>query len=121
MAWTYRQSTGEMIDPSGKVIGIGYSGKGAAKNDPGKERVKGEGPIPKGRWKITALRETTMNHGPYVLVLAPGPKTRTYGRSGFLCHGDNKDGTASLGCIIQRRSVRETIWTSGDRDLEVIA
>ncbi|HYE46677.1 MAG TPA: hypothetical protein VEA44_12995, partial [Caulobacter sp.] len=44
------------------------------------------------------------------------------GRSAFRIHGDSvrAPGTASKGCIILPRAVREAIWRSGDRDLEVV-
>ena len=47
----------------------------------------------------------------------------THGRSGLLMHGDSKEhpGSASHGCVILPRSVREEVWQSGDRDLEVVA
>jgi hypothetical protein len=46
-----------------------------------------------------------------------------FGRSGFLMHGDNirLPGTASEGCIILPRDLREAIWNSADHTLEVIA
>ena len=65
----------------------------------------------------------TRDHGPCVLRLEPSAQTDTRGRSGFLIHGDSKTqpGTASHGCIILPRVVREQVWQSGDRDLEVLA
>ena len=62
-------------------------------------------------------------HGPYVLTLTPAPTTNTFGRSGFLMHGDSiiAPGTASKGCIIMPHDAREQVWNSGDRDLEVVA
>ena len=70
----------------------------------------------------TALRETGASTGPFTLVLAPAPGTETHGRSAFRIHGDSirLPGTASHGCIILPRPVREAIWASGDRDLEVV-
>ena len=55
------------------------------------------------------------------IVLAPEPGTETFGRSGFMIHGDNikAPGTASEGCIIQVRAIREAFWNSGDREIEV--
>ena len=44
--WSYSQSTGELVDALGEVIGSGYSGLGADKNNPSAENVQGEGPIP---------------------------------------------------------------------------
>ena len=55
--------------------------------------------------------------------LKPCADTPTFGRDGFLLHGDSKEspGRASHGCVIMPRSVREQVWKSGDRDLEVVA
>ena len=38
-------------------------------------------------------------------------------------HGDSKEhpGCASHRCVILPRTVREQVWNSGDRELEVIA
>jgi hypothetical protein len=57
------------------------------------------------------------------LKLNPAAATETFGRSGFLMHGDSKEhpGCASHGCVILPRAVREQVWTSGDSDLEVLA
>ncbi len=67
-------------------------------------------------------------HGGYALTSVPAPDTDTFERSGFLMHGGMRGepdpstgvGTASLGCIIMARPVREQVWESGDRDLEVL-
>jgi len=58
-----------------------------------------------------------------VLKLNPAPSTDTHGRGGFLMHGDSKEhpGSASHGCVILPRAVREEVWNSGDRELEVVA
>jgi hypothetical protein len=87
------------------------------------EKVHNLGPIPQGEWTIVGPPINTQEHGPYVLKLEPGAKTTTFGRSGFLMHGDSKKspGSASQGCVILPRTVREQVWKSGDRDLEVVA
>jgi len=118
--WVYEQATGVLRDPKGDVLTKGYSGSPEGKNDPVKEHIPEVGPIPRGKWKITALRLMTLHRGPYVLTLEP--LGDTHGRSAFLIHGDSisKPGTASKGCIILQRWAREAIWKSGDRDLEVV-
>jgi hypothetical protein len=58
-----------------------------------------------------------------VIRLLPEPGTQVYGRDGFLIHGDNAAGnnTASTGCIIiNGAALRQEIWNSGDRILEVV-
>jgi hypothetical protein len=87
------------------------------------ENVHNVGPIPQGDWTIEGPLVNTAEHGPYVLTLKPSADTPTFGRDGFLPHGDSKEspGCASHGCVIMPRSVREQVWESGDRDLEVVA
>ena len=102
--------------------GRGYSGAGVFKNNPEAESLKDKGPIPKGEYGILGPPAQTADHGPYVLHLYAKPGTETYGRSGFLIHGDSvtDPGTASKGCIVLDRRIRQIIWESGDRDLRVI-
>jgi hypothetical protein len=87
------------------------------------ESVHDVGPIPRGNWTIVGPPVNTAEHGPYVLMLQPDADTDTFGRSGFLMHGDSKEspGSASHGCVIMPRAVREQVWKSGDRDFEVVA
>lgn len=64
-----------------------------------------------------------MMHGPYVLPLTPDTHNLMWGRYGMMIHGDSiqNPGGASEGCIIVSRDVRERVWNSMDRTLEVIA
>jgi hypothetical protein len=121
-AWTYSQRTGELQQDS-KHVATGYSGAGSGKNNPKMENVPNVGPIPQGDWTIVGPPVNTAEHGPYVLILKPSADTPTFGRDGFLLHGDSKEspGCASHGCVIMPRPVREQVWKSGDRDLEVVA
>ena len=121
-AWTYSQRTGE-LQQDGKHVATGYSGAGSGKNNPEMETAHNVGPIPQGDWTIVGPPVNTAEHGPYVLTLKPSADTPTFGRDGFLLHGDSKEspGCASHGCVIMPRSVREQVWKSGDRDLEVVA
>lgn len=120
-AWTYSQRTGEP-QQDGKHVATGYSGMGSGKNNPEMETVHNVGPIPHGYWTIVGPPINTAEHGPYVMTLKPSGDTPTFGRDGFLLHGDSKEspGCASHGCVIMPRSVREQVWNSGDRDLEVV-
>jgi len=122
LAWTYAQETGE-LQHDGAHVATGYSGAGPGKNNPQMESVPNVGPIPQGDWTIVGPPVNTEQHGPYVLKLEPDDQTNTFGRSGFLMHGDSKEspGSASHGCVILPRAVRERVWESGDRDLEVLA
>jgi hypothetical protein len=121
-AWTYSQKTGA-LQQDGQPVAAGYSGFGAGKNNPEMQNVPNVGPIPRGDWTIVGPPIDTPEHGPCVLRLQPCATTATFGRSGFLMHGDSKEspGCASHGCVIMPRNVREQVWQSGDRELEVVA
>ena len=130
MTWVYRQRTGELLH-EGRVIAIGYSGHddgdgvpepGEGKNDPAAQAVRSVGPIPVGRYTI-GPPHTHPTAGPYTMRLTPQAGTETFGRSGFLIHGDSRSspGAASLGCIILARPFRVAVWMSGDVALDVVA
>jgi hypothetical protein len=118
--WTWDQLSGT-LGKDGRRVATGYSGFGEGKNNPELERVHDVGPIPKGIFSIGPPRDTT-THGPHVLPLTPQPGTNTFGRDGFLIHGDSvKDpGTASHGCIILPRTVRDQISAGSDHQLQVV-
>lgn len=122
MAWEWDQSEGCLYQYGG-LVSRGYSGNGRGKNNPAMQAAVGVGPIPAGKWTITELRLKGASTGPYTLVLAPKPGTEDFGRSAFRIHGDSiaNPGTASHGCIILPRAIRERMWRSGDRDLIVRA
>ena len=119
--WVYYQESGELDDPSGAVRATGYSGADDGKNNPSMQSVHDVGPIPQGSWIIGAPVNTE-KHGPYVLPLTPETGTTTFGRSGFLIHGDSIEhpGCASEGCIIMPPDVRHAIWESGDHRIVVL-
>lgn len=126
MTWVYHQSTGELWK-DGRYVSRGYSGKGRGKNNPSLQGVQGVGPIPKGRWKILAPYNSA-NVGPYAIPLEAmdskygDDKHQETGRSAFRIHGDSikAPGTASRGCIILPRVIRERIGKSTDKILEVV-
>lgn len=122
LMWIYQQSTGKILDPDGAVIGYGYSGKGIHKNNPEAQSQHDEGPIPEGYYTI-GDPHNTVTHGPFVLPLNPDPQNKMFGRSGFLIHGDSvtHPGTASLGCIIAARYIREDIAKSPVKLLGVVS
>ena len=119
--WTYAQASGQLLQ-NGQLVGTGYSGYDNGKNNPSMQAVENMGPIPQGDWTIVGPPVNTSTHGPYVLTLQPAQGTNTFGRSGFLMHGDSIEapGCASHGCVIMPRAVREQVWNSGDTDLEVV-
>lgn len=119
--WTYSQRSGELKDSRGNVIAVGYSGNGEGLNNPTMQKVIGTGPIPVGLWRIGKPYDSPKTIGPYALPLTPAAGTNTWGRSAFRVHGDNKKGdhSASHGCIILPRVIRERIYNSGDLELQV--
>lgn len=119
--WGYEQSTGRLVSALGEVVGAGYSGSGEGKNAPSAQRIHNVGPIPRGRYAIQAP-QNTVTHGPFVLPLLHDPSNEMFGRYGFLIHGDSivDPGTASEGCIVLSRDLREQIWASRDWTLNVI-
>lgn len=123
MSWKYSQSTGELVNPTGSGVGIGYSGRGAGLNSPAHQSVADVGPIPQGEWVIGSFFDDPGGKGPIVAHLVPASGTETFGRSGFMIHGDNAelDHTASEGCIILPRVVREMVMASSVRGLIVTA
>jgi hypothetical protein len=118
--WIWDQSQG-ILSRNGKLISNGYSGRNRGKNNPSMQDAKGIGPIPRGGWTMTSVKNSSAT-GPFTIVLEPKQTTDTCGRSAFRIHGDSikNPGTASHGCIILPRVIREQIWASGDRDLLVV-
>ncbi len=126
--WTYHSNTG-VLEHNGTTIGRGYSGHapngvGVAPdgiNNPALESDPDVGPIPRGNYLIGQFFDDP-EKGLVVSRLAPAPGTNTFGRSGFMIHGDNVEGneSASLGCIILPRPVRISIASMKDFDLEVV-
>jgi hypothetical protein len=118
--WKYLQSTGELVF-DGKVVCTGYSGFGAAKNDPRAEQIRNNGPIPRGRY-LMSERFDSDEHGPICFRLTPASGTETFGRSSFMIHGDSvrKPGAASHGCVVVNRTARLLIDKSKVRELDVI-
>lgn len=117
--WVYNQANGN-LSHDGALIGTGYSGAPSGKNNPAMQNVACIGPIPQGNYAIGEPFDSPA-HGPFAMPLEPDPSNEMFGRSGFLMHGDSIEhpGCASEGCIIMQRAVREAVWNSGDRELEV--
>lgn len=120
--WRWTQ-TGNLFDPEAVFRGIGYSGHGEGVNNGALEAVHDVGPIPKGLWRIGPWFDDPGGKGPIVCHLTPLSGTDTYGRTGLMCHGDNGAGnrSASHGCIVLARPLREAIRDSGDSTLNVTA
>lgn len=119
--YVWDQSKGE-LSKDGKLVSVGYSGANRGKNNPSMQAATAVGPIPQGDWTITDKYDSATT-GPFTIVVMPNEDTNTFGRSAFRIHGDSiaHPGSASHGCIILPRQIRERIWASADRQLRVIA
>ena len=120
--WVYEQSTGNLVSPSALLEGVGYSGHGNGVNNPTMQEVHDVGPCPAGIWAMSEFFDDPEGKGPMVCRLTPAPGTEAFGRAGFMIHGDTvaHDMTASHGCIILTRPLREMLAASADRVLKVI-
>ncbi len=116
----YERTTGKLTKDSGELIGIGYSGHGEGKNNPSMEQIHNVGPLPKGKYMV-GEPYTNPHSGPFTMNLTPDPSNEMYGRSGFMLHGDSipNPGTASTGCIIMNRAVRESVHAGSDKVINV--
>jgi hypothetical protein len=118
---TYEQKTGRLFTDDNILIGVGYAGHKEGKNNPEMESVKMIGPLPKGKYEIGPHYESQQT-GPFTIMLITFQDNKMYGRSEFRIHGDSKrnPGTASNGCIIMGRAIREKIYSMDDKILTVI-
>lgn len=109
--YRYNSTTGlfQRLSEAGKWVRVcvGYSGYGISKNDPTREHLRGEGPIPRGDY-IIGFPRYSRTVGPVAMYLMPMGHS-AHGRSALMIHGDNSTQTASRGCVILPRPVREEI------------
>lgn len=123
----YSQSTGRLTEfGTDKLIGTGYAGFKEGRNNPDADHQQALGPIPRGFWRIGAVYDSR-RVGPRTIPLYkldgdPGDDIDSVtGRSAFRIHGDNSRGdqSASRGCIVLPRVVREAIINGKDEILWV--
>lgn len=121
MSWKFEQSTGKLTGPKNQTV-WGWAGQGEGRNNPTWQQVHGKGPLPVGKYTIGDPHDSP-HTGPFTMNLTPSPSNTMFGRGDFRIHGAAKTNPelSSEGCVIMDRQVRESIWASGDRDLEVIA
>ena len=121
MTWVYNSANGN-LSKDGKLIAVGYSGHGPGVNNPSLQDQPNVGPIPQGTWSIGIFFDDLGGKGPIVARLAPAQGTDTFGRGGFMIHGDtaSRDETASHGCIILDHATRQRIADSDDTEREVV-
>ena len=124
--FVYQQSTGQLalgyanvassdlVVHHRIVICTGYAGRGEHINSPAAEHLVGQGPPPRGIYALESAR-THRDLGPFAIPFRwidyTNGKGIPGGRSGFYFHGDNARGdrTASSGCIIVPREIRQFI------------
>lgn len=111
--WRYSQTTGLLECESLGVMEQCYSGNGEGKNKHSMQSKVGIGPIPTGWYTLGERQE---HPSPVAYPLIPDKDTETFGRSGFMVHGDSiaAPGTASHGCIVAGYAVRP-LFRRGDR------
>ncbi|RSZ61123.1 DUF2778 domain-containing protein [Massilia atriviolacea] len=95
----------------------GYAGTPLYKNNPDADHIRNGGPLPEGRYMIG---DVTNHKGPSSIALRPSAENDMHGRSDFLIHGDNGLGTASEGCIILPRDMRDGIVNSNVKEIRVV-
>ncbi len=121
MTWVFQQSTGN-LSRNGRFLLKGYAGKGPGKFNPNMEGRPEVGPLSRGKYVITGHPFHHPHTGGYSIRLQPDPGNNMFGRSGFLIHGDSvkHPGQALNGCIILPLPIRQQIWNSGDKQVEVV-
>jgi hypothetical protein len=99
-----------------------YSGSSKYHNNPDKQCLKDNGPLPRGKYKIGKYIAHNHKLGWFVLPLTPDASNSMCGRGHFYIHGDNKakNYTASEGCIITTRAIRNMIVRDKIKELEVV-
>ena len=118
MSYIYEQSTGILRDEDGEIVGRGYSGYGSSKNKAADEHIRNKGPIPRGKYDIGSSYNSD-KCGKLSIRLTPNGHS-AHGRTDFLIHGDNSNGTASKGCIVMEKHVRTKIDNGDIKSLKVV-
>jgi hypothetical protein len=120
--FSFNRAEGIVFHDSTPICTIAYSGNGDGLNNPAMQEVHNVGPLPEGLYTIGPAKNPIDELGPIALELIPDPSNEMFGRFGFFIHGDNQlmNYTASNGCIILPRAVRQYIEESPDKLLSVI-
>jgi hypothetical protein len=118
--WIYFRGTGELVR-NGVVAGAGYAGCGEGLNNPAMSNVPDVGPLPAGDYTIGKFGAHP-DVGLFAAPLQVDARNEMFGRDGFFLHGDNEEmnHTASEGCIVMAREIREAVAASGDTLLRVL-
>ena len=117
--YVYSQSTGQ-FKLDNDVIGIGYSGKGAGRNNPAMQTQKNLGPIPAGDHKIMGKRVDPKTGEPVFDTLPSFQNARLLPRASLTRSVVRQTrpawGLPATSCCPARRSTRST--TTGSRPFE---
>jgi hypothetical protein len=115
-----------MYAPDGTHVATCYAGGNEGQNLEGvnnhaMQNVKSIGPLPCGLYRIGDVIQQS-HLGPFAIPLIPDAANEMFGRGGFFFHGDTKEmnQSASKGCIIGPRSVREEVYASPDDQIQVV-
>lgn len=119
--WIYKQATGELFDPEGELVGVGYSGAPGHVNDTAAEEIPAVGPCPRGLYRFSRSFEDG-HLGKIVMALSPVAPFNAFHRFLLRIHGDNAKGnrSASEGCIVLGKALRMMMDASTDRLLQVV-
>ena len=123
--WKFVITKGSLFNPLGLWVIDGYAGGNCGKNPSGINNplmvsVQNIGPLPPGIYTFGKLWTPHPKVGQYAFELVPDPKNIMFGRADFFCHGDTETPRcASEGCIVLPRLVREGMFLSDDRTIQV--
>ncbi|WP_416261639.1 tlde1 domain-containing protein [Gibbsiella quercinecans] len=120
MGWVYKVSSRSFYLNGTYQFSTRYSGRPGYKDNSANECVKGNGPLPRGKYTIGAPFAHPKTRA-WTMRLTPNASNNMCGRDGFMIHGDSSrhPGEASDGCIIVDLSGRKAIAASGDTSLTV--
>lgn len=120
MSWTYKITSGTLLNQNLIAVGHGYAGHSEGLNNPTMCNIPDVGPLPTGKYTIESAHDNP-HVGKFAMRLDPDPTNQMYGRAGFFIHGDNPEmnHTASDGCIILARAIRNDVANSADNELIV--
>jgi RHS repeat-associated protein len=96
------------------VAVLAYSGHGIGLNNPSMQNIQNVGPITQGSFTFGREQDyvTARNHKlKNAMIIKPLPGTYTFGRGGYMFHGDNAaaNRSGSEGCIVTDKDTRDQI------------
>jgi hypothetical protein len=110
--YVYKQSTGQLTQNK-QLLGMGYSGKGQARNNFAMQGQRNLGPIPVGSYAITGKKND--EKGEPIVELLPQAPNNAQGRFPFetfrISAETNPPGNAPAGDIVMPRDARQRIET----------